>query len=372
MDKGSESVVYFMPSRVGKYKESLPGRLGMLIERAGLGFIKEKSLVAVKVHFGELGNTAALRPIFAAKVVEMVRERGGKPFLTDSNCLYIGARSNAVDHLECAVKHGFTFATVGAPLIIMDGLTSRDSVEIRAGGKHFETVKIGSAVYYADSLVCVSRFKGHLATGFGGAIKNLGMGIGSRSTKQRMHGSVKPELKKGALCTACGTCLEVCDYGAIEIKDKACFDHKKCVGCAECIAACPEGVLKILWNEKPEILSEKMVDTSLGVMKNKKGKVLFINFLTDITPDCDCFFWSDNAIVPDIGILASSDPVAIDTASADLVNKAPASPDSVLPEGTGSGDDKFKAMHPEINWRAHLEYAEEAGLGTMSYRLEEI
>ncbi|MBN1503905.1 MAG: DUF362 domain-containing protein, partial [Candidatus Eisenbacteria bacterium] len=204
-----------------------------MLEVVGDGVTGKGDLVAVKTTFGEDGCTSFVRPLYLRKVVDWAKKHGGKPFLTDSCTLYHGRRSNGVDHLSLAVEHGFSYASLGAPLVIADGIRSRDYVEVEVGLKHFKTVKFGSAAYYADSLVSVSHFKGHLATGFGGTFKNLGMGLGSRSAKQAMHGVVRPEFKDESLCTGCGDCVRVCPAGAVRVvSGKARFDHAKCTGCA--------------------------------------------------------------------------------------------------------------------------------------------
>jgi uncharacterized Fe-S center protein len=365
---GKPSQVYFVGTRMGSKKEGLVKKFGKLIDRVGLDFVAPKSLCAIKLTVGELGNTAYLRPQYAAAVVERVKARGGKPFITDSNCLYHGSRNNAVDHLTNAYLHGFSYATVGAPVIIADGLTSRDYCEVTVNLKHFKTVKYGSVAHHADSLICLSHFKGHLAAGFGGAIKNLGMGLGSRSMKQRMHASVRPEFTKIVKCTGCGECFRVCEFDAIRIVEKkARFDYEKCSGCGECIVTCPEGCLKILWNESPAGVGEKMVETCAAILKKKKDRALFFNFLIDITPDCDCFPWNDHPFAPNIGILASTDPIAIDQASADLVTEAGVLPASDLDGKAGKGQDKFRALRPNVDWTIHLKYGEEIGLGSTRY-----
>jgi uncharacterized Fe-S center protein len=363
------SDVFFISARA-KGNRGLAQNFNSLVDRVGLGVVHRGDHVAVKVHFGDQGTTRFVRPMFARAVVDQVRQRGGLPFLTDTLTLYRGARSAAPTHLELAIKNGFGFAQVDAPLIIADGLRSRDYREVEVNLKHFKTVRIGSAAHDADSLICLSHFKGHLASGFGGAIKNLAMGLGTRTQKQQMHASVRPRLTDEALCVGCGECVEVCPAEAVAVDEgTARFDHEACSGCAECIVTCPENALAILWNESSTSLQEKMVETAVGALASKVGRCLFFNFLIDITPDCDCFPWSDTPIVPDIGVLASTDPVAIEQASADLVNQQPGLPASKLTQGRRPGDDKFRALNPSIDWERQLEYAEEVGLGHRTYQL---
>lgn len=366
------STVYFASARLAGGR-GLMERLEALVGAAGLEFVQPGDLVGVKLSFGEYGNTAFLRPPYVRKVVDLIRARGGKPFLTDSNTLYHGRRANSVDHVSLAIEHGFGYAQIGAPVILADGLRSGIVAEIPVGHRHFDTVKVGAVAMEMDALVCLSHFKGHLVAGFGGAIKNIGMGLASRATKQRMHaGTVRPSFAKGQTCTACGRCVEVCQVGAARLEgDRAVFDYDLCVGCADCIPACPAGVLELLWTEKPEVLGEKMAEVTEAIVRRLSGRCLYVNFLLDITPDCDCFPRNDVPIVPDIGILASRDPVALDLASAELVNAQASEPGSVI-GGHPAGADKFRALHPEIDWRAQLRHAESIGLGSCTYTLREL
>jgi hypothetical protein len=365
------SKVFFVSARA-KGNKSLIDKLGDLMDAVGLDFIPPDGLVAVKLHMGERGTTAYLRPIYARKAVDMIARSGGKPFLTDATTLYRGERGNAVDYLNLCVANGFGPASVGAPIIIADGLSSADVAEVRVDLKHFQTIKYASAIRQADALVVLSHFKGHLASGFGGAIKNVAMGLGSRSQKQRMHGDVKPKLRKGNLCIACGQCAEICPADAILVEKTARFDLDTCIGCAECITTCPVGAIQILWNESTDRLQEKMVETMAGIVGEKEGRVIYFNFLLDITPDCDCFPWSDTAMAPDIGILGSTDPIAIDQASVDLLNKGPGIPGSALSAGLEPGKDKLKALYPAIDWTRQLAYGQEIGLGSREYELVEL
>ena len=246
------ATVWFAPMHTAG-KESLVTRCGKLAERAGLSSVIAKDdFVAIKLHFGETGNTGFISPVFAREIVRLVKVAGGRPFLTDANTLYTGQRANAVDHIACAVHNGFSFATVDAPLIIADGLDGRDAVDVPIeGSRHFETVRIGAAVVHADALVVLTHFKGHELTGFGGAFKNVGMGLGSRSAKQRMHADFKPEIIVEK-CTRCGRCVEGCSVAAMTLdKKSAVVDLQLCIGCGECVARCAYEAIATQMEDRP-------------------------------------------------------------------------------------------------------------------------
>jgi uncharacterized Fe-S center protein len=368
-DSAATATVWFVPMRSPK-KLSLVKRAGTLLERAGLAqVIAENDLVAVKMHFGEEGNTGFVQPIFVREVVSRVRAHGGKPFLTDANTLYRGKRFNAVDHLACAVHNGFSFATIDAPVIIADGLDGREGTDIPIEGfKHFESVRIGSAAVHADAMIAVTHVKGHEATGFGGALKNIGMGLGCRSAKQRMHSDFTPEVT-AEKCTACRRCVQWCPVDAIVIGPGrvAVVDLDTCYGCGECVASCPYDAIATQWKTTPDALQEKIVEHVAGALAGKEGKVLYLSFITSVSPDCDCWSFSDASIVPDIGVLASDDIVAIDQAAYDLVTGATGLPGS-RGEGMAAGDDKFTVI-TGVDGTVAMRYAEEMGLGTRRYDL---
>ncbi len=366
-----------MPSKVffsnmrATMRFNLIDKVGKLFYEAGLNeIVAPKDLVAIKIHFGERGNTSYVRPQFVRKIVDEVKKAGGRPFLTDANTLYVGARSNAVDHLQTAIENGFDYSVVNSPLIIADGLTGKDYLNVPVNLKHCREVKIGSAVALADAFIAVTHFKGHEATGFGGTIKNVGMGCGSRAGKQVMHSDMLPGVKEGK-CKACERCHQWCPTGAIAVEElkMAVVDEKACIGCGECTVTCPHGAISINWkNNMKDAIQEKMAEYAVGVLHNKRGKAGFITFLTNITPDCDCYNFSDAPVVRDIGVLASLDPVAIDQACADLVNRERGLPGSKL-EGREEVNDKFTALYPDIDWTRQLAYGEEIGLGSRSYEL---
>lgn len=365
------SKVYYVNLRSAGSSDSLLRKLGRLFRQAGLAnCINQDDLVAVKLHFGEMGNTAFLRPIYARTIVAEVKQAGGRPFLTDTNTLYLGERSNAVDHLNAAIANGFAYAVCDAPIIIADGLHGKDYVEAEINLNHFQKVKIASAIYHANSLIALSHVKGHPLTGFGGAIKNIAMGGASRGGKQMMHSAVRPEVGEG--CIGCSLCVRWCPAGAITVIDGvAQINNDQCIGCGECPVNCPHGVMRIQWGGPKRAVQERMAEFAYGLLRSKEGKAGFINFILDVVPECDCFSWSDAPIVPDLGILASFDPVAIDQASIDLINAAPGLPNSKatdLPRGA----DKFRLIHPDVDPGVQLEYAEKIGLGQRKYQLVEV
>jgi uncharacterized Fe-S center protein len=351
--------------------QSLISKLEQLVTQAGLlNCIKPKDLVAIKLHFGERGNLAYVQPQYVRRVVEQVKKRGGHPFLTDANTLYVGSRSNAVNHLETAIENGFDYSVVSAPLVIADGLNGKDYVSVPVNLKHFKEVKIGSAAVHADVLLAITHFKGHEATGFGGTLKNLGMGLGSRSGKQQQHSDLLPTVKPEK-CISCGKCTQWCPADAICLDGKAQIKENVCLGCGECTVTCPQKAISINWKTEQDVIQEKIVEYTAGVLKGKQDKVGFITFVTNVSPLCDCYGWNDAPIVGDIGILASKDPIAIDQAAVDLVNQAQGNPHSEL--GSCCNEyDKFRVLFPEIDWKVQLEYGEKIGLGHRTYKLIEV
>jgi uncharacterized Fe-S center protein len=370
------SQVFFMDLRASA-KEPNFQKFQKLLKAVNLKGIlhrrKKRPLVAVKLHFGEKGNTSFIRPIYVRQVVDGLWDAGGRPFLTDANTLYVGTRAEAVSHLTTAIENGFAYAVVRAPLIIADGLTGKAEAEVKINKEHFQTVYLAEALVEAESLAVLSHFKGHELSGFGGALKNVGMGGASRRGKLAQHSNISPKVltKK---CTGCGECVSHCAQEAIALNletKKAVIDPAKCVGCAECILVCPYGNIQIQWNESIPIFLKKMMEYAYGALKDKKGRAVFVNFITQVSPACDCYGHNDAAIVGDVGILASRDPVALDQACADLVNQAKGLPGSALKK-KGAGVDKFKDIYPQVDWPIQLEYAEQLGIGTRQYELAKV
>ncbi|RKX45903.1 MAG: 4Fe-4S ferredoxin [Thermotogae bacterium] len=332
-------------------------KLELLLKKVGLEKVIEPDhLVAVKLHFGEYGNLSHIRPQYARVVVDYIKRFKGKPFLTDANTLYKGHRSNAVDHILNAYLNGFTPEVVGAPVIIADGLRGSDEVEIKIDGEYVKEAKVGAAVALADTLVVLTHFKGHEQTGFGGALKNVGMGAASRIGKLEQHSDSKPYVREEN-CVACRMCEKHCPENAIIVEKVAKIDYEKCVGCGECIAMCIYGAMSPKWSSSAEILSKKIAEYALAAVKGKKA--IFISFLTQISPDCDCWHINKPPVVSDIGFAASSDPVALDQACIDLVLQK-------------AGKDPFLEVHPSVNWKIQLEHAERIGLGSRAYDLVKV
>ena len=348
---------------------SVPQKFKRLIKAACIDDIDfNNKFVAVKMHFGEPGNIAYLRPNFAKALCDMIKERGGKPFLVDCNTLYPGRRKNALEHLDSAYENGYNPFTTGVHVIIGDGLKGTDDVEVPVkGGEYVKSAKIGKAVMDADIFIALSHFKGHEAAGFGGAIKNIGMGCGSRGGKMEMHSDGKPVVNTN-VCVGCRLCLRGCANDAIEFIDgKAHIDHEKCVGCGRCIGTCNHDAISPGSGTRNETMCKKMAEYTKAVIDGRP--CFYISVVCDVSPYCDCYSLNDIPIVPDIGMFASFDPVAIDQACADAVNAAEPVKGSLLDKSEKHYHDHFKNVSPDTEWQASLEHGEKIGIGTRQYEL---
>lgn len=328
----------------------------------GSDLISEDDFVGIKIHFGEGDNVGHINPGYLIDLIDHIKQAGGKPFLTDANTLYSGQRKNSIDHLMQAHDHGFTPDKLGAPVIIADGLLSKNYSKVEIPGEHFDEVNISNDVLHTDVLIGVSHVTGHMAACMGATIKNLGMGCASRSGKQLQHADVKPSVDPEK-CQECGQCVRWCPVGAIEIVDGkgANIDKETCYGCAECIATCQFGAISVAWSGTSRALQEKMAEYALGVIKDKKDKSLFFNFLIYVTKDCDCLNEAQERIVDDIGILASHDPVAVDQAATDI-----------LRDDTGSDVLREIWSESDLDYNLQLKHAEKIGLGSREYQLVEL
>lgn len=372
------SQVYFTNLRTNP-NSSLLQKLERMVKRAGMDKIDFKDkYVALKIHFGEYGNMAYIRPNYAAVIVNMIKQLGGKPFLTDSNTLYTGSRSNAVDHLHTAMLNGFNPIATGCDVIIADGLRGKDERIVDVQGAYCPEPKIGAAIAEADIVISLTHFKGHEQAGFGGALKNLGMGSGSVAGKMDMHSTAQPKVETDK-CIGCKICEKHCAHDAIHVTDKkAVIDYDKCVGCGQCVALCKNDAAVMGSEESGVVLNCKIDEYAKAVLKDKPN--FHIAFIMNVSPECDCWNHNDAAIVPDLGMACSFDPVALDQACADLVNQAPVLMTSnELHEKEEEHheccchehhhEDKFRMLHPNTNWQAGLRYAEEIGMGTREYEL---
>ena len=389
------SEVFFTDLRTGPGNNLLV-KLENLVSTAGIGKIDFRDkFVAIKIHFGEYGNMAYLRPNYAAVIVRMIQNLGGKPFLTDANTLYSGSRSDAVGHLRTAMVNGFNRIATGCDVIIADGLRGNDERIIDVQGKYCPSPRIAAAIAEADIIISLNHFKGHEQAGFGGAVKNLGMGSGSVAGKREMHSTAQPVIDI-ANCTGCGVCEKHCAHDAVHVVDgKAAIDQEKCVGCGQCVAMCRRGGAVMGSTESCDILNFKIDEYAKAVLKGKPN--FHISFIMNVSPECDCWGHNDAAIVPDLGIAASFDPVALDRACADLVNAAPTlrtgnelsdkeaaccsdghhsggdccchGGEGKSHPGHGGTSDKFNFLHPDTNWSTGLDYAEQIGLGSNDYTL---
>ena len=363
------SKVYFTDMRC-KVGTSLLAKMDKLMLAAGIGNIDfADKFVAIKLHFGEPGNLSFLRPNFAKAVADRVKALGGRPFLTDCNTLYVGRRKHALEHLDSAYENGFSPLSTGCQIIIGDGLKGTDEVEVKLEGcDEFQSALIGRAVMDADIFISLNHFKGHELAGFGGAIKNIGMGCGSRAGKMAMHSIGKPTISEKK-CRGCRTCTRWCAQNAISMnaENKAGIDHDKCVGCGRCIATCNFDAISNKYDADSNILNRRMAEYALAVVQGRPH--FHVSVVNQVSPNCDCHGENDAAIVPDIGIFASFDPVALDRACIDAVNAAPVIGNSALGQSHHHHDDHFTCVHPTTDWRSQIAHAEKIGLGSGEYEL---
>ena len=368
----SASKVFFTNLRA-KSGDNLLQKLERLIDKAGMGEIDfNGKYVAIKIHFGEPGNLAYLRPNYAKVVVDYVKARGGKPFLTDCNTLYVGGRKNALDHLDSAYTNGYNPFATGCHVLIADGLKGTDEVYVPVvGGEYVKEAKIGRAVMDADIVISLNHFKGHEEAGFGGAIKNLGMGCGSNEGKRDMHSCGKPSVHS-ELCVACGECAKNCAHEGPQLRDGKMFINQlNCMGCGRCIDVCPTGAIYHNNHLAAETLNCKMAEYAKAVVDGRPH--FHISLVCDVSPYCDCHSDNDLPIIPDVGMFASFDPVALDLACADAANAQPVIPGSKLDRSRQKPGreslDNLTANFAHTNWRTQISHGKKIGLGEDSYEL---
>lgn len=371
-----KSKVYFTDFRTTSFGESLPAKLKRLAKAAGIEKIDmAQKFVAIKMHFGELGNVSYLRPNYAKAIVDLIKEMGGKPFLTDCNTMYPGSRKNALEHLECAWENGFTPLSVGCPVIIGDGLKGTDDVAVPVvGGEYTKEARIGRAVMDADIFISLTHFKGHEMTGFGGAIKNIGMGCGSRAGKKDQHSNGKPVIDEGK-CRGCKMCLRECANDGLvfdEATKKMHVNQENCVGCGRCLGACNFDAIEFANNQAIEVLNAKMAEYTKAVVDGRPN--FHLSLVVDVSPYCDCHPENDAPILPDVGMFASFDPVALDQACADACLKSQPLPNSVLSDHLSDKNfcdhhDHFKNTTPASEWQTQLSHGEKIGLGSREYEI---
>ena len=375
----SASKVYFTDFHTQAYGDGLPTKLKKLLRKAGIGQLDmEGKFVAIKMHFGELGNVSFLRPNYARAVVDVVKELGGKPFLTDCNTMYPGSRKNALEHLECAWQNGFTPLTVGCPLMIGDGLKGTDDVLVPVrGGEYVKEAKIGRAIMDADVFISLTHFKGHEMTGFGGAIKNIGMGCGSRAGKCEQHNNGQPQIDP-ELCRGCRCCQRECaNEGLVfdEAARKMTVDLDHCVGCGRCLGSCNFDAISFASSNAVKVLNCRMAEYTKAVVDGRPQ--FHISLVVDVSPNCDCHGENDVPILPNLGMFASFDALALDQACVDACLAAAPMPGSQLAKNLASPDfhdhhDHFTNSTPESEWRSCLEHAEKIGVGSREYELIEL
>jgi uncharacterized Fe-S center protein len=350
--------VYFIKADDNENDESLCRRLEKLVRDENLlGFVADRDFTAVKTHFGESSKLGYIRPVYVGMLGGIIKEAGGLPYLTETSTLYKGNRNNAVKHIAHAHAQGFTFAATGMPIIMADGLFGDEECDVPVDGNIYRSVHIASLFAKCNALVVLSHFTGHMGTGFGATLKNLGMGCSSRKGKMAQHSTAKPKIKKKA-CTGCGACADWCPEAAISLEDeKAAIDREKCIGCGQCLAMCRFDAVKYNWKATYEDLQKKVVEHAMGVHTLHRDKSLYVNVATRVSKDCDCGGDSFEKIVPDVGIFVSRDPVAVDAASLDGVE-------------TSAGKTLGQLAY-DVPTRLQLDYARELGFGSLDYELVE-
>jgi len=334
-------------------------KLKVLFSKAGFeNIISKYDITAVKTHFGERGVSSYVNPKYFEPITRKIKSCGAKAFLSDTNVLYKSERDNAVDHMNLARDHGFTHENTGADIIIADGINGINEQEIEINAPLNKYVNIAKEYLSANSIIVVTHATGHLGSGFGATIKNLGMGMSSRKGKLTQHSVSHPEIAESK-CVKCGTCLKWCPADAIVMQEKSAFIlDDKCIGCGECLAVCRPDAVKFKWNSSSTQLQQQIVEHAFGIVQEKKGKIGYFTFLINMTKDCDCIAQPAKFILEDIGVIAGTDPVAIDQAVWDLTVK--------------DGKNINQHSYPNIDGEEQLRYGEKIGLGSRDYEIIDI
>lgn len=351
------SEVYFVAASSQENLESIHQKLLALYQTAQLGQCFEPAdLVGIKIHFGEEGNQHHIPASYLQPIINDLKKKKARPFFTDTCVLYKSKRSDAVNHLLLAEQNGYGLRETGIPVIIADGLRGSNEIEVKIPGKLFNKVAVAADAMTCNAMLVITHVTGHMASGLGGAIKNLGMGLASRKGKLRQHSSMKPRIDI-ARCTGCGQCLIWCPENAIAMNGSvAVINEKICIGCGECLTVCHFDAVRYNWKTSNDSLQRKMAEHALGVVIQKQGKVAYLSFLFNVTKDCDCMPGVQKPIISDIGILAGKDPVAMDTASLDLVARF---------SGKSLASQAYATVDPTVQ----LSHGQAIGLGSMEYEL---
>ena len=352
------SEVFFLPSEKAAIPRRVMSRLleELVVEELFSGC----ELVAIKVHIGERGNTTYVHPSYVAAAVGWLRERGFKVFVTDTTTLYVGPRHTAIGCMEVAAENGFTLEALGAPFIVADGLKGEDGVIYRCEWIEGHVVEIARAFYEADAILVISHGKGHGMSGFGGAVKNLGMGCVTKVTKKYQHSPYRPYLAFPELCTGCGECVKVCAQKAVVlVGGKPVFRYEQCISCGGCVVRCPAKALAVPEDAIYEfnVRLGRVAAAVVDAFRKWRKPVAYINVAEQITKLCDCVPKPNEIVARDVGFLASTDPVAVDCASIDLIEE------NMYPEYGG-----FEGLNG-VDPKLHLREASSKGAGEMEYRL---